>query len=119
MGLGPGGRTNFPWLRRAICPTLVPAGCWGGRLHLRGLGPLSVTAGETVFGRVAAIRQAQAALARLAASRDALDDPLVVVAYESLLAADVQVDVRPLLEHFSRISLGYGRENANRFRWGL
>lgn len=69
--------------------------------------------------RQAALVKALDALTRLADSPDALDDPLLVVAYDALRAAGETIDNRTALRHLTQRQLSYGRENPMRYRWGL
>lgn len=70
-------------------------------------------------GPAHAVVHAYDALIRFAASDDALADPLLVVGYDILRAADEPVDNRALLQHIAHARARYGRENPNRYRWGL
>lgn len=69
--------------------------------------------------RLAAIHSGRAALARLAGAPGAIDDPLLVVALDLLVAGGTPIDARPLLEALAKIQPRHGRENALRYRWGL
>jgi GGDEF domain-containing protein len=71
------------------------------------------------YGPAQAVVRAYDALIRFAESDDALADPLLVVAYDILAAADEPVDNRALLQHMARARARYGRENPRRYRWGL
>lgn len=46
-------------------------------------------------------------------------DPLLVVAYDILRAADEPVDDRALLQRIAHARARYGRDNPHRYRWGL
>jgi GGDEF domain-containing protein len=63
--------------------------------------------------------RAHDALRRLIAAPDALDDPLVVVAYDALHANGIPLDNRSLLEQLNRRRLSPGRDSAFRYRWTL
>jgi GGDEF domain-containing protein len=69
--------------------------------------------------RIAAIRQGDAALARLAGAPGAFEDPLLVVALSRMSAFATPIDPRPYLDWLAGRDLHYGRENALRYRWGL
>jgi GGDEF domain-containing protein len=60
-----------------------------------------------------------AALERLASAPDSIEDPLVVVAYETQRLRGHEPDPWPLIDRFRARPPRYGRENAMRYRWSL
>ncbi|HEX5396208.1 MAG TPA: hypothetical protein VFX74_03865 [Candidatus Limnocylindria bacterium] len=69
--------------------------------------------------RTRAVVRAYEALARFATAPDTLDDPVLAVGYDVLLAAGEPVDNRALLQHIAHRRASYGRDNPRRYRWGL